>query len=835
MASIDVEDVLANLTQKEKIDLLSGGGFWTTKSIPQHGIPVLRLSDGPNGVRGESFFAGSRGAVLPCGTALGATWDQNLLYRAGCLMAKEAVAKGVHVLLGPTINIQRGPLGGRGFESISEDPVLSGLAAAALINGIQSDGIVACIKHFVCNDQEHERNRVDVRITERALREIYLMPFMIALKKSNPGCLMASYNKINGVHVSEDKKLLNDLIREEWGWDGTIMSDWYGTYSTSKAIHAGLDLEMPGPGRFRGINLGHAITTNKVPTYVLDDRVRQMLKLINWCAASKVEENAPEKEIDSPETSALLREIASNSVVLLKNERQVLPLSKSKPIVVIGPSARIATICGGGSASLPGYYAITPYDGIKAKVDQDIPFRVGAYSHKELPWLGLQVKSSSGQDGMTFSAYNEHPSIKDRRPVDVKVLTKTDAMLMDYKVPDNVSGLWYADIEGLFTPDMDGEYELGLCVYGTGKLFVDGKMVIDNSTKQRQGTAFFGCGTVEEKGTISVKKGNVYHVKVEFASAPTNTLGSGGVVRFGGGGFRIGGAFVIDPEQEINSAVDLARGAEQVVICGGLNADWESEGGDRQTLSLPGHLDSLIGKVAAANNKTVVVLQGGTPVSMPWIDNVAAVLYAWYGGNETGNAIADVLFGDVNPSGKLPLSFPKTIEDNPSFFSFKSERGRVLYGEDIFVGYRFYEALKRNVLFPFGHGLSYTSFAFSDLSVNHNETAHTIEVSVVVENTGNVAGAEVVQVYVSQRNPSIRRPNQELRGYTKAFLQPGEKRKCSLEIETKYATSFWDEEMHQWIIEKDTYDVTVANTSATSKLSLSGSFEIKVTKWWKGL
>ena len=266
-----------------------------------------------------------------------------------------------------------------------------------------------------------------------------------------------------------------------------------------------------------------------------------------------------------------------------------------------------------------------------------------------------------------------------------------------------------------------------------------------------------------------------------------------------------------------------------------MQADWETEGGDRESLSLPGHANTLISRVAAANDKTVVVLQGGTPVSMPWVDEVSAILWAWYGGNETGNAIADVLFGDVNPSGKLPLSFPKCIEDNPTFLNFRSERGRVLYGEDVFVGYRFYQALRREVLFSFGHGLSYTSFAFSDLSVHHNETSENIEISVTVENTGSVAGAEVVQAYISQRNPSIRRPNQELRGYTKEFLRPGERKVCSIEIETKYATSFWDEDRDTWIIEKDTYDLTVANTSELNTSSLSKSFEVKTTKFWKGL
>ncbi|PVH83481.1 glycoside hydrolase family 3 protein [Cadophora sp. DSE1049] len=821
MAKLDIEGVLSNLSPKEKIDLLSGGDFWHTKSLPKHGIPGLRLSDGPNGIRGQTFFAGTRGAVLPCGTALGATWDRDLLVRAGKLMGKEAVAKGVHVVLGPTINIQRGPLGGRGFESISEDPVLSGLAAASLIEGIQAN--------------EHERNRVDVRITQRALREIYLLPFMLAIKGGKPGAMMSSYNKINGLHVSESKELLTDVLRTEWGWRGLIMSDWFGTYSTSTAIHAGLDLEMPGPSRFRGNSLGHAIATNKVGKHVIDERVREILKLVNSCAASGIPENAPELEIDSQESRALLRELATSSIVLLKNENKTLPFSKTKSTVVIGPNARIATICGGGSASLPSYNATTPYEGIQAALGSKVPFTVGAYSHKELPILGLQVKTAEGEDGMSFSVYNEPPGSSERHRIDRKVITKTDAMLMDYKVPTNTSGLWYADIEGYFTPDISGEYELGLCVYGQGQLCVDGKLVVDNSTKQRQGTAFFGCGTVEEKGVVSVKQGQTYHIKVEYSSAPTNTLGSGGVVRFGGGGFRIGGAFVIDPENEIESAVKLAQGADQVIICAGLNADWETEGSDRQHMSLPGHLDAMISRVARANTNTAVILQAGTPVSMPWIDDVSAVAWAWYGGNEAGHAIADIVFGTVNPSGKTSLSFPKILEDNPTFLSFKSERGRTLYGEDVYVGYRYYESVRREVLFPFGHGLSYTTFSFSNLEVVQNTELGNVKVSVAVENTGSVAGAEVVQVYIRQRNPSIGRPKKELKGFTKLYLQPGEKKTGVVEIETKYATSFWDEEREEWVSEEDTYDVLVANTSAASGQVLSGSFDVARTTWWKGL
>jgi len=290
------------------------------------------MSDGPNGVRGTRFFDSVPAACFPCGTALGATWDKELLLRAGRLMGKEAVAKGAHILLGPTINMQRGPLGGRGFESLSEDPVLAGLGAAALVNGIQESGVVATIKHFLCNDQEHQRNLVDARVSERALREIYAMPFQLAVRDAYPKAFMTAYNKVNGIHVSENKKIMDDLLRKEWGWKGPIMSDWFGTYSTSESINAGLDIEMPGPVRWRGDIALHALTSNKIAELTIDERARAVLELVKECAKSGVREGAEEGKVDTPETSALLREIAADSIVLMKNEDSVLPLSKDKPV-----------------------------------------------------------------------------------------------------------------------------------------------------------------------------------------------------------------------------------------------------------------------------------------------------------------------------------------------------------------------------------------------------------------------------------------------------------------------------------------------------------------------
>ncbi|EHK98305.1 putative beta-glucosidase I [Glarea lozoyensis 74030] len=714
--TVDVEDVLSKLNNVEK----------------RLGIPAIRMSDGPNGVRGTKFFNGVKAACFPCGTGLGATWDVDLLRQAGQLMGDESKSKGSHIILGPTINMQRSPLGGRGFESLSEDPVLAGLGAAAL----------------------------------------------------------TAYNKVNGIHVSENDKILKGILRGEWGWEGMVMSDWWGTYSTSEAINAGLDLEMAGPTRWRGMALQQAVSVGKVHQHVLDERVRNVLNLINRVSAAKIEEYAPELTADTPETAAFLRKIGGESIVLMKNEDKILPLSKDKKTLILGPNAKYAAIHGGGSAALAAYYAVTPFEGIKSQLTSDPLYTVGCYSHKELPLIGDILKTANGETGISFKAYNEAPNVPDREIADELVLTKTELLMMDYNCSKLKSDLWYGTIEGTYTAEEDCDFEFSLGVYGAAKLFVDDKLLIDNDTVQRKGTMFFNCGTAEEKGTIPVKKGQAYQIRVEFSSAPTSKLDPGSNTLFGSGAVRIGGAKVIDAEEEIKHAAALAKNTDQVIICAGLNSDWESEGNDRDNMALPGYMDALITAVTAANPSTVVVMQSGTPVEMPWISSTKAMIHAWYGGNETGNAIADVLFGKVNPSAKLPLSFPKRLQDNPAFLSYKTERGRVLYNASL-------------------------------------------KVSVKVSNTGDLPGAEVIQVYVSQKNPSIKRPKKELKGFKKVYLEKGESTTVEVEIETKYATSFWDEVRDSWIIEKDTYDVLVGSTS--EKIQVKGEFEVGKTSWWKGL
>ncbi|KAK1514581.1 beta-glucosidase [Colletotrichum costaricense] len=861
---MDVEALLEQLTLEEKISLTAGVGWWHTATVERLGIKPIRLSDGPNGVRGTHFFDSTPSACLPCGTAIGATFDVELVQRLGRLLSDEAHAKGAHVLLGPTINTQRGPLGGRGFESYSEDPVLSGILAGNYVNGVQESGVSATLKHFVCNDLESERMAVNAIVTDRAMREIYLLPFMIAIEMGKPRAIMTAYNQVNGVHAAESKKILQDILRDEWKWDGLVMSDWFGTYSTSEAIKAGLDLEMPGPSRWRAGALSHAIMSNKVKRSELDSAVRNVLKLVKQgLENTSIPPNAPETEANTPEHIALLREAAAKSLVLLKNERSILPFDKNKKIAVIGPNANIATYCGGGSAGLRAYNTVTPLEGVKS-LASDVVFSQGAYGHQSLPLLGKALKTPNGkQRGFVLRIYNDPPpkdtasSADSRTPLEERVLDDANIWFVDYENAD-LNPIWWAETEGTLVPERSGEWDFGLSVHGTGELFIDGKLVVSNVENQRLGSSFLGCGTVEETGTMHLEAGRSYRVLVRFGCSATSKVKASGTVDFGQGGVRFSGCPKLEPATAIQEAVEVAKSVDQVVVCTGLSGEWESEGFDRTTMALPPGTDELVAAVLAANPNTAVVVQSGTPVSMPWIDQAGAVLHAWFGGNESGNGIADVLFGEVNPAGKLPLTMPRRVQDNPAALSFRSDNGRCLYSEDVYVGYRWYDTLDIEPLFPFGHGLSYTTFEVSDLEVsdasaqtnghaNGNNTitvqeADSLTVRVKVANTGSRAGSEVVQVYVTPaaRTPltsttrdTITRPKKEMKGFAKVTLEAGASATAEISLDVLRATSYWSEMEDCWRSDAGSYGILVGTSSRGE--FLEKTVKVEKSRTWKGL
>ncbi|KAI0713388.1 putative beta-glucosidase from glycoside hydrolase family GH3 [Earliella scabrosa] len=841
-----VSELVKKLTTEEKISLLAGPNWWNTRTVDRLGIPAVRMSDGPNGVRGSSHFVSTPAQCLPCATSMASTFDTEMLHNVGVFLGEEAKIKSSVILLAPTCNIQRNPLGGRAFESFSEDPHLSGMMAAAYVEGLQSQGVASTIKHFVGNDQEHERTAAESVMSDRALREVYLYPFMLAQKKAKPWAYMTSYGRINGVHCAENPALLQGILRKEWGFDGIVMSDWFGTYSVDLAINAGLDLEMPGPPRWRTpLLVGHMLSCQKVLDPALDECATHILSFVQRQARRNpavVFGDGVERSRDSPEARAFARKLAAEGMVVLKNDAEVLPVKagKIKKVALIGPNVKDRVISGGGSAALKATYIITPYAGLVDNAPEGIEFKyeVGCYSYKYTPTLEANLKTPSGQPGWLCSFYNHD---ENGNPIGESVqdfvLQDTRVKLNDF-LPTGLTPTWTIKLRGSLTMDKTAEYQLGLTVAGRAKLFVNGELTIDNWTKQRPGDFFYGQGTVEEMGTISLTAGKPVDILVEYTNTkppqgPEADRSQPALMR----GVRLGGCEKIDPEEALVAAEKLAAESDAVIVVAGLSPDWESEGFDRPTLDMPGRQNELIARVGKANPNTIVCLQAGSAVAMPWVNDVNGIIQAWYSGNEVGNALADVIYGTINPSGRLPLTLPVRVQDIPAYPNFKSENGQIHYREDLYVGYKGYEVKGVKPLFPFGHGLSYTTFKFSDLLISPSSISKgadfALDVSVTVTNTGSVAGSEVVQVYISIPDIGLATPRLQLRGFAKARdIAPGESKTVTVTLD-KYAVSWWDTRGQQWKAVPGNYGVHVGKSS--TDMVLEGQFALEEGFTWVGL
>ncbi|KAJ7682484.1 glycoside hydrolase family 3 protein [Mycena polygramma] len=846
---MDVDQTLAKLTLSQKVKLLCGSGWWHTEAIPEADVPAMRMSDGPNGVRGTQFFNGVPASCFPASTGLGSSFDVGLAHKVGEALADEARAKGSHILLAPTVNTQRSPLGGRGFESFSEDPIVNGTIAAAYINGLQSKGVSATIKHFVGNDQEFERFSISSDVSERALREIYLKPFQIAIRDANPWALMTAYNRVNGIHASEDKRLLDDILRKEWGYEGMIMSDWTGTYSTAESIKAGLDLEMPGPSVTRGKAVERAIMGGKLFPSDIDARVRNILELLKRAHESGIPFDGPEESIDTPELRQLLRTAAADAIVLLKNDKKVLPLSLDvKKIAVIGPNAKLAMTSGGGSAQLLSTYTVSPLEGITAvakDIGAEVKYAVGAATHRYLPLLDPYIKQKTGGAGALIEFWNQKPS-EDFLKIDADLGAKlsgcdwstptlgTSCMFLDGVDAEKVNVKCFIRYSTTFTPDETGDWEFSINLAGRGNLFVDNKLVVDLSTNPERGEHYFNFGTVDKRSVVKgLKAGQAYalEVRINTADFVANPLPFSDWY----GGLRVGGACQFDGQDGIDSAVALAKDSDAVILVIGLNHDIESEGFDRPNIDLPLLTNPLVSAVLNANPNTVVVNQSGTPVAMPWIDEASTVLQAFYGGNELGSGLADVLWGKVNPSAKVALTFPKRLEDTPSFSSFGDkgqEHGKIQYNEGIFVGYRSYENRKLKPLFPFGFGLSYSTFEYSDLQLSPVSSEGAFSVTFQIKNSSKIAGREVAQVYISDPQSSLPRPVKELKGFMKVALAGEETKTVKIDL-NREALGFYDDRQMCWVAEKGTFKVLVAASS--DDVRLTGEVELGATFTWTGL
>lgn len=815
-----VEELLKQMTLHEKVSLLAGANSWEIGPIERLGIPALKVTDGPNGARGENFAGGNvTSACFPAGIALAATWNTALIEQVGKALGQEAQSKGAHVLLGPTANIHRSPVNGRNFESFSEDPYLSARMAVAYIKGLQSQGVGATVKHYICNDSEFERNSISSEVGERALREIYLPAFQAAIQEAGSWAIMSAYNKLNGTFCSENAYLLTEILRQEWGFDGVAMSDWFGTKSTAPSVNAGLDLEMPGPPIWRGEKLLQAAEHGQVEVTTIDKSVRRLLHLFVKAGVFEQPNKMPEQSLDLPEHRALIRQAGAEAAVLLKNTPQILPLQSETltSLAIIGPNAKVARIMGGGSASLNPHYAITPFDGIVAQAGEQIKigYELGCPNHKMLPLLdnkllntednkhGLQIEYFNNTDGTGASAHTE--------------LTKTSEIVWFGVLPAVVDRKqFFVRLSGNYTPEQTGEYAFSLISTGLSRLFVNGQQLVNNWTYQERGETYFGFGTTEVKATINLIVGQSYALTVEYG----NNGNSMSAVRLG--------CLPPLPADRLERAAALAASSDVALVFVGTNGEWESEGADRPDIDLPGEQVALIEQVAAANKNTVVVLHTGSPMAMPWLDKVAAVVQAWYPGQECGNAIADVLFGVVTPSGKLPQTFPVRLEDNPAYINYPGENGRVHYGEGLFVGYRYYEKKRIEPLFPFGFGLSYTTFSYSNLQLSTQELEpHAqLQISLDVANTGERVGKEVVQLYIRDVKSRLHRPNKELKGFAKVQLEPGEQTTVIFTVAVD-KLAYYDDRTHEWVAEAGEFEVLIGASSqdirATATFSLSAT------------
>lgn len=799
----DLDALLDELTIEEKASLTTGISMWTTQGIERVGIPSITLTDGPAGARGPFIPGiGSQVATLciPCGSALGATFDEQLLRELGDALGQQARTKGARVLLAPTVNLHRSPLFGRHFECYSEDPLLSGLLAASFIRGVQAHGVATTVKHFVGNDAEFERMTIDSVIDQRTLREIYLLPFEIAVREGGSLGIMTSYNRLNGTYCSEDRELLTDILRDEWGFEGFVVTDWFAGTSTTGAARAGLDLEMPAPPRAYGRVLAEAVRAGVVDEADLNRAARTLLSVFDRLGALDDDPVIPQA-VDVLQHRQLARRAARASMVLLKNDPvQGVPLLPLNPetlrtVAVIGPNAGRARIMGGGSAEVQPHHRTAIIEVLRETLGESVTvsYEAGCQIDKTTPPIDPDlVHTPTGDPGFAITVFDGGPSTANPDGKDIlTTLERTDGRLVvvarnDAGVP--TSGFHFT-AEGLVTVRQSGDYVISLVELSPCQLFIDDVLAIDGqSTVPPKGQAFFGMGSEEITTTVTLVADRPYRF----------VLTCDGTAKQWAHGAEVG-MRLVEAGDSLQRAADLAARSDVAIVIVGTTDDWESEGHDRDSLSLPGRQDDLIAAVRSANERTIVLINTGSPVDMPWADDIAALMQIWFGGQEMGAAVTDVLLGSHDPGGRLPTSIPYRIQDTPSYGNFPGEHGQVRYGEGLFMGYRWYDSRDVPVRFPFGHGLSYTTFDIGspdldryELTTNGDtESIGPITVSVPVTNTGSRRGSHVLQMYVSPHNPKVSRPIHELKSVAKVELDPGESTTVQLTLKGR-AFAYWD-------------------------------------------
>lgn len=840
-----VEKALGKLDLAAKVRLLTGVNFWTTAAIPEIGLRAIVVSDGPAGVKGGSSSHDETTTSLPNPTALAASWDEGLVRRVGELLAGEARAKGVDVLLGPTINLQRSPLGGRHFEQFSEDPLLTGRLAAAYVEGLQSWGVGGCPKHYVCNDSETERQNMRVHVDERPLRELYMPPFERTVREAGAWMMMAAYSGVGEFRMTESPLLadpLEALPARGWSFDGIVVSDWYATHSTVASARAATDLVMPGPGGPWGDALLAAVRGGEVPESAIDEKVRRILRLAARVgaldgvpAAAPLATRPPQEEV-----SALVRRASAAGSVLLTNDG-ILPLDPGaiRRLAVLGPMAAVAPGQGGGSANLRPDYAITPLEGLRA-----------AFPDAEILWnpaerirLGFQTLTAA--ELRLPAAAGESAG---RPGVLVRVLEPTDGHVAEERGP--VAGEPGAEIARAERRDGRLYWQGDALVAGRPVFEFSASVVSDASGRHRIGLRSRGRIVVYVNGRLAVAAGEpvetddidaIWHEAPYVAAEVDLEAGRPVDVVIRWQKFYDHPAYIGElamekpapsPEEILAEDERLAREADVAIVVVGTTSDDESEGADRRSLTLNPAQDEIVRRVAAVNPRTIAVVSAGSPVLMPWRDDVAALLLTWFPGQEAGNALADVLTGRVEPGGRMPTTWPASTEDVPVLDT-KPVDGVLRYEEGLHIGYRAWLANEVEPAFPFGHGLGYTSWSYLDAepatalpaataraadSPDCSGAIEPVSVRVRVRNRGPRHGSEVIQLYLSRTDDEIERPLLWLAGWARVEAEPGEAVEVDVPID-RWAVRHWDESAGAWAIEPGRFDVRIGRNVGDLRLA----------------
>jgi beta-glucosidase len=786
-----------DLSLDQKVVVLSGRSFQETAGLETFGIGSLKVIDGPFGARGADYSLSSPAAHFPCGPALGATFDPALLREVGAAIGAEIRLKGGDVLAGPNLNLHRTPLAGRNFECYSEDPYLTARIGVAYIQGAQSVGVAACAKHFVANDAEYRRHSVSCKVSERALRELYLVPFEAAVIEGGVWSIMAAYNGINGTLCSEHHELLTTILRDEWGFDGWCVSDWYGVQSTVASANAGVDSEMPGPVHW-GAKLADAVVAGDVDEKVIDAKVENTIRIgvrvgrTDPSGAPVSSEHPAETPSDPDVFRDVARRAAAAAIVLLKNDGDLLPLRDDLArLAVIGPNANVARTQGSGSAHVRRHHCVTPLDAIRAALPScDVTFERGRDNERETPIVEADVT-------IEFFAEDSHEVLAVEHVEEAHVV-------WNGQTPGGLTGQPFrARLSWSFTADRAGAYTFSLGTAGEATLKVDGSVVVTSTSTLAPDQSLFARDREQFTGTVELAAGAQHEVVVDYVSGRHRNLRS-----------VIAGMRPPEDPGAFDRAVAAAAGADAAVVVVGTNMDWETEGFDRESFDLPGRQAELVRAVAAVNPRTVAVVVAGTAVDCEWSTDTPAALYAWFGGQEAGPALADVLFGRAEPAGRLPITIPRAIADAPSSPWWPPTGDTIEYGEDLLVGYRGHDASGVAPRFAFGHGGSYTTFAWGE----PRRSGAAVEVDVT--NTGTRHGSEVVLLFAGRSGDDATLPPKELKGFAKLDLAPGERATARLPVDAR-TFAHWDHDTRAWVETQGPQFVLLAASATDLRARLS--------------